>query len=165
MSTSRYRGLDPVADLIIVEPRTGEHTLRSRTSRRPSATGPTLALVFLAGVNFATGQILPIDRLTAAAHDAGALVGWDLAHAAGNVPLTLHDDDVDFAAWCTYKYLNSGPGALGSIFIHDATDAPSNPRLVGWWGAIRGAVRPRRIRTSRQRAPPAGAPRPTRSWP
>jgi kynureninase len=137
MSHLAYRDLDPVADLVTVEPRTGEHTLRIEdVDAAIREHGPTLALVFLAGVNFATGQVLPIDRLTAAAHDAGALAGWDLAHSAGNVPLALHDDDVDFAAWCTYKYLNSGPGGPGSIFINERHTARADtPRLVGWWGA------------------------------
>ena len=95
-----------------------------------------LALVFLAGVNFATGQALEIERLTAAGHDAGAVVGWDLAHAAGNIELSLHDWDVDFAAWCTYKYLNGGPGSVGLDLRPRAPRAAtaSIPRLGGWWG-------------------------------
>jgi kynureninase len=132
-----WRGLDPDADLIAIGPRTGEDTLRVEDLEAAIADhGSNLALVFLAGVNFATGQVLPIGRLTAAAHAAGAVAGWDLAHAAGNVPLALRDDDVDFAAWCTYKYLNSGPGGPGAIFVHERRSAePDLPRLVGWWGA------------------------------
>ncbi len=130
------RGLDPAADLVVVEPRRGEATVR--TSDLVSAIterGHELALVFLAGVNFATGQALAIEPLTAAGHAAGAMVGWDLAHAAGNIELALHDWDVDFAAWCTYKYLNAGPGAVASIFVHERHGRDrSLPRLAGWWG-------------------------------
>ncbi len=132
-----WRGLDPDADLIVVGPRTGEDTVRlGDLESALREHGPTIALVLFDGVNFATGQALPIARLTAAAHEEGALVGWQLAHAAGNVELGLHDDDVDFAVWCTYKYLNGGPGSVGAIFIHErhASD-PDVPRLDGWWGA------------------------------
>jgi kynureninase len=130
------RGLDPSADLVVIGPRDGEHIVRIEDLETAIGAGADdLALVFLGGVNFATGQALEIERLTAAGHDAGAVVGWDLAHAAGNIELALHDWDVDFAAWCTYKYLNGGPGAVGSIFVHErhARDA-SIPRLGGWWG-------------------------------
>lgn len=134
------RGLDPSADLIVVEPRTGEATLRIGDLEASIADhADELALIFLAGVNFATGQALEIGRLTSAGHEAGAVVGWDLAHAAGNIELALHDDDVDFAAWCTYKYLNGGPGAVASIFIHERHGRdPSIPRLGGWWGSDPG---------------------------
>jgi kynureninase len=130
------RGLDPDADLIVVEPRSGEATLLIEDLEAAIADrADDLALVFLAGVNFATGQALEVGRLTAAGHAAGALVGWDLAHAAGNIELALHDDDVDFAAWCTYKYLNGGPGAVASIFVHERHGRDlSIPRLGGWWG-------------------------------
>ncbi len=130
------RGLDPDADLVVVEPRTGEATVRTADLEAAIAEhADDLALVFLGGVNFATGQALEIERLTAAGHEAGALVGWDLAHAAGNVELSLHEWDVDFAAWCTYKYLNGGPGAIAAIFIHERHGRdPSIPRLGGWWG-------------------------------
>ncbi|MEP6639018.1 MAG: kynureninase [Chloroflexota bacterium] len=133
------RGLDPGRDLIVLEPRTGEATLRTEDLDAAIADHrDDLALVFLDGVNFATGQALDIGRLTAAGHEAGAIVGWDLAHAAGNIELALHDDDVDFAAWCTYKYLNGGPGAVGSIFVHERHgNDPSRPRLAGWWGLDR----------------------------
>ena len=115
---------------------TGTTSSGPRISRRPSRTeGPDLALVFLSGVNFATGQALEIERLTAAGRATGAIVGWDLAHAAGNIELALHDWDVDFAAWCTYKYLNGGPGSVGAIFVHErhAHDR-ARRRLGGWWG-------------------------------
>ena len=130
------RGQDPTRDLVVIGPRDGEHLVRIEDLETAIAVqADDLALVFLSGVNFATGQALPIERLTAAGHAAGAVVGWDLAHAAGNVELALHDRDVDFAAWCTYKYLNGGPGSVGAIFVHEryARDA-SLPRFGGWWG-------------------------------
>jgi len=133
-----FRGLDPVADLVVVAPRDGEDILRLEDLEAAiTEHGPTIALALFDGVNFATGQALPIGRLTAAAHGIGAMVGWQLAHAAGNLPLALHDDEVDFAVWCTYKYLNGGPGSVGSIFIHDRHTRPDStiPRLTGWWGA------------------------------
>ena len=130
------RGLDPVADLIVVTPRAGEATLRTSDIEAAIAEhADELALVFLAGVNFATGQAHDIGRLTAAGRAAGAVVGWDLAHAAGNIELELHDWDVDFAAWCTYKYLNGGPGSIGALFVHERHGsrrvAPAAGRLVG----------------------------------
>ena len=130
------RGLDPGVDLVVVDPRDGESVVRTADLEAAIAdAADDLALVFLAGVNFATGQAHEIERLTAAGHAAGAVVGWDLAHAAGNIELSLHDWDVDFAAWCTYKYLNGGPGAPGAIFVHErhALDR-SLPRFGGWWG-------------------------------
>ncbi len=130
------RGLDPVEDLIVVGSRTGESTVRSSDLEAAIAEhAEALALVLLGGVNFATGQLHEIERLTAAGHAAGALVGWDLAHAAGNVELALHDWDVDVAAWCTYKYLNGGPGAPGALFVNERHGRdPGVPRLAGWWG-------------------------------
>lgn len=130
------RGLDPTEDLIVVGPRTGESTVRTSDLEAAIAErAADLALVFLDGVNFATGQLREIQRLTDSGHRAGAMVGWDLAHAAGNVELALHDWDVDAAAWCTYKYLNGGPGSVGAIFVHDRHGRdPSVPRLAGWWG-------------------------------
>ena len=132
----RLHGLDPASDLIVVGPRDGEATVRTEDIEGAVREHrDRLALALLAGVNYATGQVLDIARLTEAIHAAGALAGWDLAHAAGNIPLALHDADVDFAAWCTYKYLNGGPGSVGQLYIHErfATD-PSTPRLAGWWG-------------------------------
>ncbi|MFL5675822.1 MAG: kynureninase [Chloroflexota bacterium] len=130
------RGLDPATDLVVVGPRDGEATVRTEDLEATIAHhADDLALVFLSGVNFATGQAHDIGRLTAAGHAAGAVVGWDLAHAAGNIELGLHDWDVDFAAWCTYKYLNGGPGSVGAIFVHERHGRDrSLPRFGGWWG-------------------------------
>lgn len=150
-----WRGLDPAQDLVVVEPTRGS-TLVSTQELESAIAGldDKLALVLLAGVNFATGQVHEIERLTAAGHAAGALVGWDLAHAAGNIELSLHDWDVDFAAWCTYKYLNGGPGAPAAIFVHDRHGQdPTVPRLGGWWG-----IDPdRRFDMARVFVPAAGA--------
>ena len=135
-SQLRHHGLDPDTELIVVRPRPGEDTVRpddlDETIDRQRG---VLAVALLAGVNYATGQAFDIGRHTAVVHAAGGVAIWDLAHSAGNLPLTLHDDDVDAAAWCTYKYLNGGPGALAQLFIHDrlAGDART-PRLAGWWG-------------------------------
>ncbi|MDF5754234.1 kynureninase [Spongiactinospora sp. TRM90649] len=108
--------------------------------------GHRVALVLLGGINYLTGELLDIPGITAAGHAAGCVVGWDLAHAAGNVPLRLHDWNVDFAVWCSYKYLNGGPGAPGGCFVHRAhLDDPSLPRLAGWWGTderVRFEMRP-----------------------
>jgi kynureninase len=96
--------------------------------------GPRLALVLLPGVQYLTGQRLDIAALTDAAHREGAVAGFDLAHAVGNLPLELHDWNVDFAAWCSYKYLNGGPGATAGAFVHERHFETAAPRLSGWWG-------------------------------
>ncbi|MFN8518538.1 MAG: kynureninase [Chloroflexota bacterium] len=135
-SQLRHHGLDPARHLVVVGPRSGEATLRHEDLESAIAeAGDHLALTLFAGVNYATGQRLDIARLTAAAHAVGALAGWDLAHAAGNVPLALHDADVDFAVWCTYKYLDGGPGAIAQAFVHERHGLDrATPRLAGWWG-------------------------------
>jgi kynureninase len=132
----RHHGRDPADGLVIVQPRPGEHTVRAEDIERELAEhGDAIALVMLAGVNFFTGQVMDMDRITAAARSRGCIAGWDLAHAAGNVPLRLHDWNVDFAVWCNYKYLNSGPGAVGGCFVHQRHgDDTSLGRLGGWWG-------------------------------
>ena len=97
--------------------------------------GQEVALVMLSGVQYYTGQAFDIERITAAGHQAGCLVGWDLAHAAGNLALELHDHGPDFAAWCSYKYLNAGPGGVAACFVHERWAAsPELPRFAGWWG-------------------------------
>ncbi len=142
-----WHGLDPARELIELAPRPGEQLLRGEDIEQCMlASGPKLALVLWPGVQYSTGQYFELPRIVHAAHTAGACVGLDLAHAIGNVPLSLHDDGVDFAAWCSYKYLNGGPGAIGGAFIHERhlrrTDLP---RLAGWWGheaATRFEMRP-----------------------
>jgi kynureninase len=108
--------------------------------------GHRIALVMLGAVNYLSGELLDLRAITAAGHAAGAVVGFDLAHAAGNVPLHLHEWDVDWAAWCTYKYLNAGPGAVAGCFVHERHLADrALPKLAGWWGtqpATRFAMRP-----------------------
>jgi len=132
----RLHGIDPASDLIVVQPEPGASILEPETIEAViHANRERLALALLAGTNFATGQVHDVTRLTAAVHAAGAVVLWDLAHSVGNVPLALRGAAVDVAAWCTYKYLNGGPGAPGQVFIAErlARD-PARPRLAGWWG-------------------------------
>lgn len=130
------RGLDPIQDVITVGPREGEDCLRnSDILEAIEQAGDTLATVMLGGVNFLTGQVLDMPEIVRAGHQVGAMVGFDLAHAAGNIPLHLHDWDVDFAAWCSYKYLNAGPGAIAGAFVHARHGMNTSlPRLAGWWG-------------------------------
>jgi kynureninase len=134
-SQARFHGLDPGETVVRLRPRAGEATLRTEdVVGYLRAEGERIALVLLGGVNYLTGELMDIPAITAGGRAAGAVVGWDLAHAAGNVPLALHDWDVDFAAWCSYKYLNSGPGALAGAFIHERHLAdPELPRFEGWW--------------------------------
>ena len=133
---ARFHGFDPDDAIVEIEPRDGEWTIRHEDILKAiEANADQLALVFFGGVNYFTGQLFDVPALTAAAHSAGAVAGFDLAHAAGNVPLELHDWDVDFAAWCSYKYLNSGPGNVGAIFVHERHGSNFDlPRFGGWWG-------------------------------
>ncbi len=132
----RTRGLDPDESVIQMRPRDGEHVIRTEDIEAVLAErGDEIALVWLPGVNYFTGQVFDMARITAAARARGCMVGYDLAHAAGNVPMRLHDWDVDFACWCSYKYLNGGPGAVGGCFIHERHgNNPDLPRFAGWWG-------------------------------
>ena len=135
-SQIRQRGRDPAESLVVARPRAGEETLRSDDLLALiTEHGPELALVMLPGVQYYTGQVLPMAEIAAAAHDAGARVGFDLAHAVGNIPLALHDWNVDFAVWCSYKYLNGGPGGVGGAFVHERhVGDRSLPKFLGWWG-------------------------------
>jgi kynureninase len=131
-----WHGLDYNNCVIELTPREGEFTLRTEDIlSKIDEYKDSTALVFLSGVQYYTGQCFDIKSIAKAAHDAGALAGFDLAHAAGNIPLELHKWEVDFAAWCSYKYLNSGPGNVSGVFIHEKHGLnPNTPRLAGWWG-------------------------------
>jgi kynureninase len=131
-----HHGFGPNDVLILARPRKGEFTVRQDDIEAIlEQHGDQIALVLIAGVNFFTGQLFDIEKITAAAQKRGITVGIDLAHAVGNVPLALHDWNVDFAVWCSYKYLNAGPGAAAGAFVHErhATNRDL-PRLAGWWG-------------------------------
>lgn len=135
-SQLRFHGYDPEEALIEIEPREGESTLRTGDIETAIGEyGDSLALVLFGGVNYFTGQAFEMDRITQAGHRAGAAVGFDLAHAAGNIPLKLHEWGVDFAVWCSYKYLNAGPGAVAGVFVHEKHSRSFDlPRFAGWWG-------------------------------
>lgn len=135
-SQVRWHGLDPATEVIRLRPRDGEDILRTEDiTSAIDDHADQVALVMFSAVNYLTGEWVDMPTITQAGHEVGAMVGFDLAHAAGNVPMHLHDWDVDFAAWCSYKYLNSGPGAVAGAFVHSrhARDT-SLPRLAGWWG-------------------------------
>jgi len=134
-SQLKFHGNDPENDLIMLAPREGEFTLRTEDIiDEIKKAGDNLALVMLGGVNYYTGQFFELDKITKAAHDIGAVAGFDLAHAAGNIDLKLHDWNVDFAVWCTYKYLNAGPGGIAGAFVHENHATEKLPRFEGWWG-------------------------------
>jgi kynureninase len=131
-----HHGFDPNETLVLARPRKREFTVRQDDIEAALANyGDEIALVLIAGVNFFTGQLFDIEKITAVAQKRGITVGFDLAHAIGNVPLALHDWNVDFAVWCSYKYLNAGPGAVAGAFLHErhATNTKL-PRLAGWFG-------------------------------
>jgi kynureninase len=135
-SQIQWHGFDAKDALLEVAPRAGENTVRTDDIEALlEREGARIATVLLPGVQYLTGQCFDMARITAVAHRQGCRVGFDLAHAVGNVPLSLHDWNVDFAVWCSYKYLNAGPGAIGGAFVHrrHVTDA-TLPRLAGWWG-------------------------------
>jgi kynureninase len=132
----RLHGLNPESALIEVAPRSGEHTLRTEDIVKViKQNADHVSLVIFGGVQYYTGQFFDIPAITKAAHEAGAYAGFDLAHAIGNVPMSLHAHEVDFAVWCSYKYLNSGPGGIAGAFVHEKHFGNKGlPRLTGWWG-------------------------------
>jgi kynureninase len=132
----QFHGFDPDDAIVEVAPRNGERLIREEDILKAiEAHADELAMVFFGGVNYFTGQLFNMPRLTEAAHAVGAIAGFDLAHAAGNVPLSLNKWGVDFAAWCSYKYLNSSPGNVGAIFVHERHGRNADlPRFGGWWG-------------------------------
>ena len=132
----RFHGFDPEEAIVEVRPREGEHAIRLEdVVSTIKLQSQSTALVLFGGVNYYTGQLFDIKRITEAAHSIGAYAGFDLAHAAGNVALKLHDWNVDFACWCSYKYLNSGPGGVAGAYIHEKHAADTSmPRFAGWWG-------------------------------
>ena len=135
-SQIQYHGYDPADSLIELKPRPGETWIRTEDLEELIVRdGEKIALVMLGGVNYYNGQAFDFRRITNVGHARGCVVGFDLAHAAGNLPLKLHDWNIDFAVWCCYKYLNGGPGAIAGCFVHErhARDAKL-PRFAGWWG-------------------------------
>ncbi|SIS54114.1 kynureninase [Belliella pelovolcani] len=136
----KFRGLNPDEVIIELSPRAGEHTLKTEDIIAAiQEAGDSLALVMMAGLQYYTGQVFDMKAITDAAHQVGAKAGFDLAHAAGNVKLALHDWEVDFATWCSYKYMNSGPGNVSGIFVHERhAERPDLVRFAGWWGHDEG---------------------------
>lgn len=135
VSQLQWHGLDPVEHLIELQPDLGDGLFSMDAIEAAiAAAGDTLALVLWPGVQFRTGQVFDPARIAAAAHAVGAVAGFDLAHAVGNVPLALHASGADFAVWCHYKYVNAGPGAIAGAFVHARHARSGLPRLAGWWG-------------------------------
>lgn len=135
-SQIHFHGFDPATALIELGPREGEDCLRDEDIQAMiDRQGSSIALILLGGLNYATGQVFDMSAIAAAGRRKGCAVGFDLAHAAGNVPLRLHEWAPDFAVWCNYKYLNGGPGCVGACFVHERHGRAWNgPRLAGWWG-------------------------------
>lgn len=135
-SQIQHHGYDPEEGLLLMRPREGEHCLRLEDIKTfLEDHGKEIALLLFNGINYVTGQWHDMEQITAMAQAQGCSVGWDLAHAAGNVPMRLHDWNVDFAIWCNYKYLNAGPGAVGGCFVHQRHgENPGLNRFAGWWG-------------------------------
>ena len=135
-SQLKFHDLNPKENLIEVEPRVGEHVIRTEDIISTIENHKDeIAMIMIGGVNYFTGQVFDMQKITKAGHQIGAKVGFDLAHAAGNIPLKLNEWNVDFATWCSYKYLNSGPGGVSGYFIHERHVSNENiPRFAGWWG-------------------------------
>ena len=131
----RHHGLDPSESLIKLKPREGEVTIRLKDIKSViQQNADSVSLIMLGGVNYYTGQVFEMKEITEEAHKHNILVGFDLAHAVGNIPLSLHDWNIDFAVWCSYKYLNSGPGSVAGVFIHEKHHSQDLERFAGWWG-------------------------------
>jgi len=138
-SQAAFHGFDPDETLVRLHPRAGRSTIETaEIAEVLERDGDSIAVVLLPGVQYYSGQAFDMEAITRLAHAKGCVVGFDLAHAAGNLILRLHDWDVDFAVWCTYKYLNSGPGSVGACFVHErhgfGAGSSELPRLAGWWG-------------------------------
>ncbi|MCG3166294.1 MAG: Kynureninase [Bacteroidia bacterium] len=135
-SQVKFHGFNPNEAIVELKPRAGEYTLRTEDIlAKIEELNDELALVMIGGVNYYTGQAFDMKSITEVAHKVGALAGFDLAHAMGNLVMNLHDWNVDFACWCSYKYLNSGPGSVAGIFVHESHGNNANlPRFAGWWG-------------------------------
>ncbi|MCC5945925.1 MAG: kynureninase [Bernardetiaceae bacterium] len=135
-SQARLHGYEPDEAILEIKPRKGESYIRNEDIiDLIKKEGEHIALVMLGGINYYTGQVFDMKSIAKAAHEVGANVGYDLAHAAGNIELSLHEWNVDFAVWCTYKYLNSGPGGTSGVFVHEKhANNKEIPRLAGWWG-------------------------------
>ncbi len=131
-----FHGFDPKETIVEVKRREGEHNLRNEDIiAKINEVGDELALVLIGGINYYTGQVLDMGAITKAGHDVGAKVGWDLAHAVGNIELSLHDWNADFACWCSYKYMNAGPGSVSGYFVHEKHHNDKTlPRFGGWYG-------------------------------
>jgi len=135
-SQVKFHGLNPNIEIIEIAPRSGEYNIRTEDIlQKINEIGDELALVLFGGVNYYTGQIFEMEKITKAGHKVGARVGFDLAHAIGNIKLELNKWGVDFATWCSYKYLNSGPGGVSGVYIHEShLNDHNTPRFNGWWG-------------------------------
>jgi len=139
-SQLRFHGFDPATDVIEVQPDEPNGTISMAAIERAlDEHGHRVALVMWPGVQYRTGQAFDLREITRLGHAKGCIVGFDLAHAAGNLPLALHDSGADFAAWCSYKYLNSGPGAVSGAFVHERHANTDRPRFAGWWGHDQGS--------------------------
>ena len=134
-SQVRFHGFDPLDALVEVEPDNADGTFSMAAIERAIAEhGPRLATIVWPGVQYRTGQAFDLKEIARLGHAAGAVVGFDLAHAVGNLPLRLHEADADFAVWCHYKYMNAGPGAVAGCFVHERHARTDRPRFAGWWG-------------------------------
>ncbi len=144
-SQIRGHGYDPKEAMVMIGPEEGSYEVSTEAILKViDENAPTTALLLLPGIQYYTGQFFDMKTITKYAQDRGLIVGWDLAHAAGNVPLQLHDWNVDFAAWCTYKYMNAGPGAIAGLYVHERhgrveySEGGDKPvfrhRLAGWYG-------------------------------